>query len=56
MRDLVDLMRRWVKTVRGWNWAKALVKPATMKALIWVFVWTMRVVGALLTLIRIFRE
>lgn len=56
MRDLIDLVRRWVKAVRGWNWAKSLVKPATLKTLMWVLVWTMRVVGALHTLIRVFRE
>jgi len=56
MGNLVDLMRRWVKAVREWSWAKALVRPATLKLLIWVFVWTMRLVGALTTLIRIFRE
>jgi hypothetical protein len=56
MRNLVDLMRRWVKAVREWNWAKSLVKPVTLKTSIWVLVWTMRVVGALFTLIRVFRE
>lgn len=56
MRNLVDLVRRWVKAVREWNWTKSLVKPATLKTLMWIFVWTMRVVGALVTLIKVFRE
>jgi len=52
----IDRERRRVESRKRWNWAKALIRPRTIKVLIEVGRWLTQVVYIAFAIIKFLRE
>lgn len=52
----IDRERRRIGSQKRWKWAKALIRPQTIKALVEVGKWVTQVIYVALAIIKFLRE